>query len=183
MQDQAMRAAFSVWNARLAPVFDVAIQLHLVDTKSGRIVHELDETLPNGPPTEKVRKLVDLEVDILICGAISLPLQGMISAYGIRLIPFMAGDLKEVIQAWMSGTLYDGLFDMPGCRRRRMQLYGGRGFGRKRESKMGRRSGVMGGPGGYCVCPQCKYQEAHRSGVPCYQRSCPRCGAPLIRIE
>ena len=40
-----MKAAFAVWNNRIAPVFDVAREIRLVETESGRIVRERDEKL------------------------------------------------------------------------------------------------------------------------------------------
>jgi len=41
--------------------------------------------------------------------------------------------------------------------------------------------GFGGGPGGYCVCPNCGYREPHKAGVPCYQQICPKCGGRMIR--
>jgi hypothetical protein len=38
-----------------------------------------------------------------------------VAAYGIRLIPFVAGDLREVIRAWLGGKLECDAFAMPGC--------------------------------------------------------------------
>ncbi len=37
------------------------------------------------------------------------------------------------------------------------------------------------GPGGHCVCPNCGYEEGHRVGQPCNKKSCPKCGATLMR--
>jgi ABC-type phosphate/phosphonate transport system substrate-binding protein len=39
----------------------------------------------------------------------------MIIASGIQVKPFVAGDLREVIQAWLSGNLEQDAFAMPGC--------------------------------------------------------------------
>ncbi len=46
----------------------------------------------------------------------------------------------------------------------------------------GRQSGGYGlGPGGHCICPQCKTRIEHKRGVPCYQEECPECGAAMVR--
>jgi hypothetical protein len=37
------------------------------------------------------------------------------------------------------------------------------------------------GPGGDCVCPQCGTRIAHDRGTPCYNLSCPKCGAKMVR--
>ena len=52
---------------------------------------------------------------------------------------------------------------------------GGRGMGRMG----GNRPGV--GPSGNCVCPSCGALISHQAGVPCYDLSCPGCGAKMVR--
>jgi hypothetical protein len=69
----------------------------------------------------------------------------------------------------------------------------GRGMGRGRSSgrgagrSIGRGIGRMGGtrpgagPGGQCICPACGAIAAHQVGIPCYNVSCPKCGAKMVR--
>jgi hypothetical protein len=53
----------------------------------------------------------------------------------------------------------------------------GRGTG-----KRGRKGGdKAAGPGGNCVCPQCKHTVAHTTGQPCYEIKCPKCGTEMVR--
>jgi len=56
-------------------------------------------------------------------------------------------------------------------------------FGSNRKgSGMGRNRQNAGlGQGGSCVCPVCHTRVAHRQGTPCYEMTCPDCGAPLSR--
>ncbi len=113
-----MKIAVAYWNDRIAPVFDTARRILVIDTEAGRIVRESDRPLPTGGAVQKALALVELGVDMLICGAISRPLGGLVSAYGIRVIPFVAGDLREVLREWFDGNrMLDG-FAMPGCRGR-----------------------------------------------------------------
>jgi len=37
------------------------------------------------------------------------------------------------------------------------------------------------GPSGSCVCPSCGGRAPHQAGVPCYNMSCPQCGAKMVR--
>ena len=60
-------------------------------------------------------RLAQQGVSILVCGAISRPLHEMIILNGIQVIPFIAGDLDEVIGAWLSDALDNDRFAMPGC--------------------------------------------------------------------
>jgi len=45
----------------------------------------------------------------------------------------------------------------------------------------GRMGGFGAGAGGYCVCPSCGTKAPHGRGAPCYQMSCPKCGAKMTR--
>ena len=110
-----MKTAFSYWDNRIAPVFDTARQIHVVEVEFGRIVREREEVLANDTPIEMALRLEDLDVDTLICGAISRALQEMVASCGIQVVPFVAGGLREVIQAWLSGRFDRGAYAMPGC--------------------------------------------------------------------
>jgi len=112
-----MKAAFAVWNNRIAPVFDVAREIRLVEAEFGRIIREKDEKLPADSGPEKGRRLIELGVDMLVCGAISRLMLSQIAAYDIRVISFVAGDIGEVMRAWLSGDFIKEAFTMPGCRR------------------------------------------------------------------
>ena len=59
----------------------------------------------------------------------------------------------------------------------------GRGLGRGRSLGRGRMGGAKAGagPGGNCVCPSCGAVAPHQAGVPCYDLSCPKCGAKMTR--
>ena len=207
-----MKAAFAYSGNRIAPVFDVAGRICVVKTDSGQVEAErIDESLVDHLPVQKALKLAELGVDFLVCGAISRTLHETIVAYGVRIIPFVTGDLEEVIQAWVAGKLDRESFVMPGCfgRGRGGHNYGreimkgekmaenqgfsgGRGGGRGRGGGSGRGRGQgsgqgrMGGAGaagtgGNCVCPKCGYSEPHERGFPCVDRQCPKCGAMMAR--
>jgi predicted Fe-Mo cluster-binding NifX family protein len=200
-----VKAAFAYRENRIAPVFDIARQILLVEVASARVVSESRELLPPDLPVEKALRLAELGVDTLVCGAISRPLREIVLAYGIRVVPFVAGDLREVIQAWRGRTLQGNAFAMPGCcgrghgRLRRTIQTGKedvRMFGKRRggtepgsgqgRGGAGRRLGRMGGPEaagpqGTCFCLQCGHREPHEPGNPCNHKICPKCGGRMGR--
>jgi len=58
----------------------------------------------------------------------------------------------------------------------------GRGMGRRTGGRTGgRMGGSAAGPGGFCVCPSCGEQVAHRVGVPCFEMNCPKCDTKMVR--
>ncbi len=194
-----MKAAFACWDNRIAPVFDTAREICVVEVEAKRIVRESQEMLPDAPPVQKVLRLVELNIGTLTCGAISRAMHVLVAAHGIQVVPFVAGDLQEIIRAWLIDGLERDAFAMPGCcaLRRRRRLHGmnededemnrqgcsGKGTG---QGRRGQGKGRMGGPlsagaVGTCVCPQCGHSEPHERGVPCTQKQCPKCGAALAR--
>ena len=206
-----MKVALTVWNGRISPVFDVSRKVLILDVAHGAVTGQREEPLEGIDPVQKARKLVEWEVRKLICGAISRPLAGLFATYGIRTIPFIAGDAEEVIKAYLARKLPNPSMAMPGCcgggRRRypgksdkdKEAIYmfgkgrggmgqgGGRGLGGGRgKGKGGQGGGRMGGPlaagpSGFCICPQCGQKEPHERAVPCLMRKCPKCGATMTR--
>jgi hypothetical protein len=116
--DRMKKAAFAYWENRIAPVFDTARHIHVVEIESGKIIGESLEVLPEMMPSAKALRLTELGIGTLVCGAISGIMRDLIEAYEIQVISFVAGDAKEVIQAWLTEGISDGLFVMPGCGRR-----------------------------------------------------------------
>ncbi len=140
-----MKAAFAVWDRRIAPVFDVARQVHIVEAQGHRVVGELDAALPEGIPAQRVLRLAELGIDTLVCGAISRSTQALIASYGIRVWAFVAGELDDVVQAWLASRLDHPAYAMPGCQRRRRTRCGcGGGSGRGRGADDGCRPGAGG---------------------------------------
>ncbi|MGW8284570.1 MAG: NifB/NifX family molybdenum-iron cluster-binding protein [Candidatus Deferrimicrobiaceae bacterium] len=206
-----MKVALTVWNGRISPVFDVSRKILLLDIRNGVVTGRREEPIEGIDPAQKAGKLAEWQVRELICGAVSRPLAGLFAAYGIRTIPFIAGDAEEVIEAYLARKLPNRSMAMPGyCgggRRRYpgksdndkeekpmfgkgrdgMGQGGGRGLGGGRgKGKGGQGAGRMGGPfaagpSGFCICPQCGQKEPHERAVPCLTRKCPKCGATMTR--
>lgn len=200
-----MITAFPIWNNRIAPVFDVACQLHLLESDCGNVITERQIVLAQGLPALRALELKRLGVDELVCGAISQPMEAAVTIQGILVTPFISGALPEIIQAWLDGTLKNGCFAMPGCCGRWKQRHpdnqttnlkenfmngkgkggmgggmgGGRGQGGPGRGRMG--GPMAAGPDGFCICPKCGKKEPHQRGVPCNQVMCPDCGVAMTR--
>lgn len=42
-----------------------------------------------------------------------------------------------------------------------------------------RKSGKRQGGSQECTCTKCAYKEPHTRGIPCTEKKCPKCGAPM----
>ena len=137
-----MKIAIPVWNGFVSSVFDFANQLLVVDVEAERKQNRSQIQLEQQPAPQRVSRLVELGVDVLLCGAISRPLVLMITASNIKVVPFVSGPVDEVLNAYLNGQLADPRFLQPGCRpeaRRRFGCGGGLRFGRKHRFGRGAR--------------------------------------------
>lgn len=125
---QAMRIAIPHWQGRVSPVFDVAGNLLLVEVVDAQEVGRRDVALSVADPTLRARQVAELPADVLVCGAISWPLELALQSAGVKVISQICGQVEEVMQSFLAGTLEDGAFLMPGCCGRR-RFRGGRGGG------------------------------------------------------
>jgi predicted Fe-Mo cluster-binding NifX family protein len=187
-----MKIAVTIWNDRIAPVFDVARDIRLVEVLGGRMIGQKQHVLSGELPVQRALQLVELGVETLICGAITRPVGALIASYGIQVVPFLAGNPEAVIMAWLKGGLTEEVFMMPGCRRRRRhpirsntiesrevklmngKKQGGRGGGRGQGGGGGRGQGAGGrGQGGGGRSTPADSSTAAQSSGFC---RCPQCG-------
>ena len=117
-----MRVAVPIWKERISSVFDVAGYILLIKVKNGEESSRTGETLSDPDPLDRARKMACLGTDVLICGAISRPLELALKSVGIRVIAWTCGPVEDVLEAFLSGHLTGTAFLMPGCDHRRLNL-------------------------------------------------------------
>lgn len=102
-------------------MFDEARRLLVVCVEGGGETSRREERIDETDLARRALHVAGLGVDVLICGAISWPLEASLASAGVRVIPQTCGPVEDVLNAFVSGRLTDGAFLMPGCcgRRRR----------------------------------------------------------------
>ena len=98
-------------------MFDAASRLILVDIEEGREVYRSEQALEEEELGRRARRVAELGVDLLICGAISRPLETMLSSAGVEVISQICGPVEEVITAFRMGKLSEETYVMPGATR------------------------------------------------------------------
>jgi predicted Fe-Mo cluster-binding NifX family protein len=134
-----MNLSIPVCDGRISPVFDVARRLLVVEIENGGEVSRREEPIQELHPMLRARHLDALGVNVLICGAISSPLERILVAAGMTVIPNTCGTAEDIIRSFVSGEFTDRSFLMPGCCRARRHR-GGQRRGQKGRNQQGGRS-------------------------------------------
>jgi predicted Fe-Mo cluster-binding NifX family protein len=109
-----MKIAIPVWNGLVSSVFDFAHRLLLVDIENGRELNRSEVPLTPESVPQRAGRLRSLGANVLICGAVSRPLMYMLTASGIKVLPYVTGRVDEVLQAYIAGQLGQPQFILPG---------------------------------------------------------------------
>lgn len=109
-----MKVAVTVWGSRISPVFDAAKMLCLFDLKCCTGGSLNSERFSFSDIRHAVSIMNDNGVKRLICGAICQESALEIEQAGIRVTPFMSGEVSEVILGFALGKDMEKHI-MPGC--------------------------------------------------------------------
>lgn len=113
-------------------MLDVAQRLLVLDVNGQSEVARQELALTNAQLTMRVRDIQHAGVEVLICGAVSQPLEAALLAAGIRVMSRICGPIEDVWRAFLTDGLADATYIMPGCcgqgRRRHGRCGGGRRF-------------------------------------------------------
>jgi predicted Fe-Mo cluster-binding NifX family protein len=112
-----MNIAIPQWQGRVSPVFDSAGKIFLLELVEGGQVRSEVVPIAGDDPLERARSLHRLGVQVLICGAISRPMEIALAGAGIEVIPNTCGKVGDVLDAFLDGRLNEKAFLMPGTLR------------------------------------------------------------------
>jgi predicted Fe-Mo cluster-binding NifX family protein len=109
-----MKIAIPIWNDSVSSAFDFSHTLLLVELENGREARRSEMPSPARSISEKANQLKTLGADVLICGAISRPLASLVRASGIKVLPYVVGQIDEILEAYLTGRLVQPQFILPG---------------------------------------------------------------------
>jgi len=110
-----MRVVLSTDGGRISPVLDAARRFALMSVGSDGVLSRKEVVIADEDPVTKATRIVELGAGVLICGAISWPLEAMLRSAGMRVIPNTCGPLDEVAAVYFAGELTAQAFLLPGC--------------------------------------------------------------------
>ncbi|SLM32594.1 conserved hypothetical protein [Desulfamplus magnetovallimortis] len=113
-----MNIAFTAWDKRISPVFDASRNLFVVKVSDGKVLQSFYEPFNPEIMFSFKEKLKMLEIDVLVCGAISQICSSIIESTGVMLIPFIGGRIDDILDGYLRDNSINHGFIMPGCGRR-----------------------------------------------------------------
>jgi len=117
-----MRIAISYQQDRVSPVFDMATRILLLDIENGQETRRNKRSLAQRDILSRARYISQLGAEVLICGAISWPLENALSSMGVHVVACICGPVENVIKAFLNEKIAEKTFIMPGCLDRQQRL-------------------------------------------------------------
>ena len=113
-----MKIALSVWKDYISTVFDTADQLLVLENDGTNGQKRTKVKLNAADVAGRANQIKEMQIDVLICGAISRPLEAALNSLGIRVYAFVRGHVEEILAAYQNSRLDHAVFALPGCRGR-----------------------------------------------------------------
>jgi predicted Fe-Mo cluster-binding NifX family protein len=110
-----MKIALSVWKEYISTVFDTADQLLILEFNGTEDRKRTMVKMNAADVAGRASQISEKQIDILICGAISRPLEAALKSLGIQVHAFVRGPVEEVLAAYQNGGLDQEIFALPGC--------------------------------------------------------------------
>jgi len=111
-----MKIAITTWENRVSPVCDTSRKIRIYEV-SGKKLNSYTEDIDINAPLLKARRIKELGIEVLICGAITKSMESEISSFGISVIPFICGNVDEIINIYIKNRRLSKKYTMPGYKK------------------------------------------------------------------
>ncbi len=125
-----MKVAIPRFNGRVSPRFDHAPDFLILTLKNNDELQRKVISTVGWSPWRRIRMLEEEAVEALVCGGIENFWTVSLERRGIRLYPWVSGDIGDVIQLLRQGRMQGMIMVLPQARCRRWRFRGGK-FGWK----------------------------------------------------
>jgi hypothetical protein len=122
-----MTIGVPIWQGRVSPVLDTATRLLVLKCRDRKEIGRQEILLGVLDPKAFARRMGELEVDILLCAALSEELDRALRRQEVLVYRHICGETERVLRAFCCKRLADKEFRMPGCWGWRFHSKGNRG--------------------------------------------------------
>ncbi|MDQ7784929.1 MAG: NifB/NifX family molybdenum-iron cluster-binding protein [Desulfomonilaceae bacterium] len=109
-----MKVAIPEHQGRVAPVFDTCRRVLIFSQNAEGAVPLGHEDWSDTGRHARPARLKELGVDMLLCGGISGWMEGQLGVQGIQTMPWLAGEVPEILEAFRLGRVTEPQYAMPG---------------------------------------------------------------------
>ncbi len=115
-----MKIAIPIFDTKVSPRFDQTQAIFLVETEHAGVVASTSLETQGWPVNEKLKALLNLGVDILICGAIEYATLRYLSFNGVSVYSWVTGEVDDALACFLSNGMKPGIIlgergQMKGC--------------------------------------------------------------------
>lgn len=130
-----MIVTIALFGTRVSPRFDCASEFQVVEVQDNEIVGSQIISAKSWGNADRVNKLLELGVDVLICGGLDMVSDQQLKHHNIKAYSWITGEAADALDCLLQGKLQGGFMMAPGgrcCGRWRFGKGHGRGGGRRR---------------------------------------------------
>ena len=113
-----MKIAVPVWDQRVSPVLDTADRVLIYEVEGSTITPCGEVFLGQSETVERAR-IISEAADVLVCAALSQPLESCLAGYDVDVRGWLMGDPRGLVEIVAYGNDPGSEWYMPGCGRRR----------------------------------------------------------------
>ena len=108
-----MKLAIPEFKGRVSPTFDFCRNILLVEVSPGEQPRITDLDFSSLESCQRASFLKALGTDTLLCGGISRELAEDVREQGIQIVPWLSGEILEVLGAYFQDSLPDAELTLP----------------------------------------------------------------------
>jgi predicted Fe-Mo cluster-binding NifX family protein len=113
-----MKIAIPVFHTKISPRFDSTQGFILLQIEDNNVIQREKLPTKGWPASAKIKQLVDLAVDILICGGIDLNSMQQLNFNGIKIYSWITGEIEDAVTRFLNQGLESGIILGPHGRRK-----------------------------------------------------------------
>ena len=113
-----MKIAIPIFHTKISPRFDSTQEFILLQIEKSNVTKREKLPTKEWPPSAKIKQLVDLDVDTLICGGIDLESMQQLNFNGIKIYSWITGEIDDAVTRFLNQGLESGIILGPHGRRK-----------------------------------------------------------------
>ena len=119
-----MKIAIPVFGTRISPRLDCAKKILLIkiEEKDRKVLSVEEKKFQTVEAGENIEFYLSNEIEVVICGAISIELQAFFVKHEIRVISWVTGEAQKALDLFIEGKLASGTMLCPGMKLRKWRF-------------------------------------------------------------